>query len=688
MPPRALVSPALLSLALLTTACGDGSGPTGPTVESDIRALVIDRPFLRGSLLVGDSARLTARGVTERGDTVPVFGVTWSSDALHVAAFGPSGHLVGISFGQANITATSGSRSVTVPILVAGTLHSLPVVSSEVWDLRGAPHVVDSLLAVGGESLVTLTVEAGVSVFFRDGAGLNIGLGGEGRLLADGAAGPILFEHEDPDAVRGAWWGLQFRGPSESVLVDAIVRGCGAAWNGLWPYPACVALRTLDGLGSPGLALKDVTIDQALGFGLVAEPGTHFVAGSTGLSVKSVDGYPAIVPASELARFPYGGRFSGSAPERLVLFGGTLTEDAEWRDAGVPWLLAGELVVAGPSDPVLTMRSGLHVQFDYSASVVVGEGQPGSVRVGAAAGPPVVLEDGYFTGGSGWGGIHLLARASLSSLTNVDLSGCGVGYRTGCLGVTGDGAGATPTLLVDGVRIVGASSYGVQVSGGGRFDPSSRDLSVSASGAAPLRIDADAVSGIPSGSYTGNARDEIFVDGGQIAGDHRWSNRGVPYVLTGGLGLEHPTLPLLTLDPGVRLLFAPGAGVYIGRLGPGSLRAAGTAASPIVFGSSLDTPHPGSWTGISVEALAGAATLFEHVVIEDAGPPGGPADGSLGGAIAFMTDLGPVLRASVVRRSATCGILRAGPGPWVTDFTEPDLGNTFEANAGGDQCGG
>ena len=198
-----------------------GNDRPGPGGSSPVQTLLIESPGLpRGSLYLNDSTLLAVRGVTERGDTIPVYGVSWSSRAPDVAAFGSTGYLRAVSHGRVDVTATSGSLSTTRSIQVAGTLHNRPVTSSEVWSLAGSPHVVDSVLIVGGDPVATLTVEPGVSVFFRDGAELNVGAVGEGRVIADGDAAALRLEHEDSLAEASASWSNPARGSSAGRRVS------------------------------------------------------------------------------------------------------------------------------------------------------------------------------------------------------------------------------------------------------------------------------------------------------------------------------------------------------------------------------------------------------------------------------------------------------------------------------------
>lgn len=665
---------------LISSACSD-AGPTGTDGDQFV-SIQVDLVLPRGSLYVSDSVQLLLRGTREDGATITLHDAAWTSSNAGIASVGPSDHLIGRSRGRIEVTGTSRSGSGSAFVDVAGTLHRADVTTSETWSVDGSPHVVDTVLSVGGSSPVTLTIESGASVYFRDGAGLDVGLYGDGRLQAGGAGPQIVFAHEDSAAAPGSWKGLRFIGPGASVLSNAVIRGCGTPWDDQWPILGCVALRGAIDRASPELTVSDVHITEGVGFGFVADPGTRVGSGSHGLSVTSFSGSAGAAPADQLARFPYGGAFTDLEQPQFLIFGDTIEESLDWKPIGIPWVLLGDLLVQGSSGPTVTMAAGARVQFEYPASIIVGRDLPGVLHVGEASGDPVVLEMRPGIGAPTWGGIHLLEHSAGSTLVDVEMSDCGIGFRQACVAVVGGGSGVGPSTLMSDLTIRRSAAYGVSLAEGARFAPGSAGLDVSGSALAPLRLESGSVFTIPAGSYSANVQEVIVVTTLDVlTGDHRWLDHGVPYRVDGGLGIEHESNPILTLDPGVELQMGNGAGVFVGRLGPGTLRAIGTPSQPIRFRSSASASHPGYWLGFSFEELADPSTLLEHVIVEEAG-----ATVVWSAAVYFHSDMGPVFRNSTIRRSGSCGVRRGPGGVWTTDFTDPSLANLFEENEGPHQC--
>ena len=187
---RALLA-VLTSVLLAGSGCGD-SGSTDP--GKDGQPLVLRVDLLRGMLYVNDTVRVRPFELSPNGDSsrIPSAEVHWKSDNESVLSVSGSGLLLGVGYGTATLTAERQSRSTSIQIWVAGTLHPDPVQTSTTWDLAGSPHVVDSNLPISGEEqLSTLTLEPGVLVLFRKGASLAVGWEGHGALVADGSSAPM-----------------------------------------------------------------------------------------------------------------------------------------------------------------------------------------------------------------------------------------------------------------------------------------------------------------------------------------------------------------------------------------------------------------------------------------------------------------------------------------------------------------
>lgn len=343
------------------------------------------------------------------------------------------------------------------------------------------------------------------------------------------------------------------------------------------------------------------------------------------------------------------------------------------------------VLIEGPQSPVLAIPAGLTLRFRFGAGFVVGKDGPGALAIGETGGAPVTLASGD---SAGWAGIVFWPQALPSTIRSTALDLCGsdnnTGYGQGCIFFIGDFAGQAPEAVLQDVAISRAIDVGVGLVGGGRFGAGSGNLVITGTGGTigvPISVNGSDVTTVPQGRYTGNALDRIWIYTTSLTADETWHDRGVPYHLYAGFVVEDAADPVLTLEPGVVLEFAPGGSLRVGGLAPGTLRAVGTASALITFAGQF--AGAGTWMGVDIGPYADAATLIEHATVNDAGAD----DGQVAAAIRMAKDLGPIVRNTLLSNSAGCGITRLGTDPWTTDFTAPALGNTFQNIAGAAQCG-
>ena len=663
---------------ILALGCGDsGTEPTG------LRRVQIVGTASLTHFLVNDTARLSLAGYDKNGASYPAGPVTWRSSDPTVLSIDTAGLVVARALGSATITGSVGTVSDSFPIQVAGTRHRWPITANETWTLAASPHVVKGRLAVGGAGGVTLTIDAGATVQFDSSSGLTFGLDAPGALRAQGTpSAPVTIQGVPAPPGSGSWIGLTFRGRNSSELHYVTVSGCGQVRADDQPIGCLVLGHRFSG-ASPTLLVDHVTVQDAAGGAVILQSTSRFTPGSSALSVQRMHGYIATMPAGAAGEFPLGGTFSANDSNEVRLTRDTLRDSTVWA-AGPPWIVLDPIYIEGPRQPVLTIPAGVTLPFAFGASLVVGNNGPGGLRIGTDGGAAVSLVPRSGT----WAGLAFYPAALASAVTNATLDDCGnygsTGYGQACVSFIGNFFGTAPTPVFKNVTIRGAVDVGVNAIGGGRFGDGSANVTITGthgSIGAPIWLWGSSPASIPSGGYSGNAMDVIYVIYGEVTQTETWPNPGVPYLIRDGLGIGHAANPRLTLDPGVVLRFAPGGILSVGWLVSGNVRAIGTDSEPIIFTGQYD--FAGSWMGVMVGPYADTTTALDHVIVQN----GGADDGQFATGFRLAREMGPFIRNTLVQRSAGCGITRLSGSTWTTDFTAPALGNTFQNNAGAAQCG-
>ena len=341
-------------------------------------------------------------------------------------------------------------------------------------------------------------------------------------------------------------------------------------------------------------------------------------AGSAGTAAGGAAGAPTTACPAQ----------TGTGTEHAT--GNLASDDEVWKAADGPHIVSfPPTVKAGQK---LTIEPCAVVRLEKNIGMLV-EGQ---LRAEGTAASPIVFERADEA--DAWGAIEVRSPGD-ARLTHTTLRGGG--FLSGSLANTaqldiraGSSAGPQETLHADHLTIEGSSSIGIILRENGAFSKSSTDLTIKGSAGAPVRTWFRTAGSVPTGAYTGNASDEIAIDGllatDVIREDMTLANRAVPYHVV-ALELrvgDETTRPTLTIAPGVTMRFDEGRALFIdaptdAKPAAGILRAIGTKEAPIVLTSAKPVPAPGDWVGITMKGTPDPQTRIEHARIAFAGGSSG-----------------------------------------------------------------
>ncbi|MGE3543498.1 MAG: hypothetical protein AB7L28_06190 [Kofleriaceae bacterium] len=406
-----------------------------------------------------------------------------------------------------------------------------------------------------------------------------------------------------------------------------------------------------------------------------------------------------------------------------------ITSDELWAASTSPHIITGNISIQGAT---LTIEPCAVVRIANGMSVTIGatSGAPakliarGEMIANAGTDPtrrPVVIERAAAT--APWGMLRVFPTGSID-LETADLSG-GADPATaqnlgGMVIGNGDGNGqpVVKNVRVVDVTIEGSAGFGINMQTGSAFTDDSANVVVRGAGAIPsgtsidtsypVYLDGPAISSLPTGTYTGNAKDEIFVaNASGLTTDVTFHARGVPYRFETNFSMA-PTmtsdqggLSTLTIEPGVTIRFTSGApsaawamtlgvssGMLPNQIWPVRLIANGTPAAPIVLTSAEPTPAAGDWAGIKWAAGVADGNVMSHVTVDYAGGDSGTVGFGCGqsdnDAALIIRNWRPgnaFITESTFAHSAAGGIVSG----WRSDLDGPNLGagNTFTEIANG-----
>ncbi|CAN5613805.1 hypothetical protein BH09MYX1_BH09MYX1_62770 [soil metagenome] len=321
-----------------------------------------------------------------------------------------------------------------------------------------------------------------------------------------------------------------------------------------------------------------------------------------------------------------------------------ITADETWTAAASPHVIPYDMSIRA----TVTLEPCATVQI--AKQITVSLDQPGSVLVAKGeAGRPVTIT--ALDPKTPWAKLRLF-NGGTTSLTYTNVDGGGdrlntVDYLAAAIEARADQTkAAAPVLDVHHVKISGALANGVIITEGAGFSDTSEDLVITGSGVHPIHSWGRSAGTIPAGTYTGNVQDTILLSAGpsgqgDIKEDTTFHDRGIPYelgtangALESRLDVDDPSIPLLTIEPGVTIRFQKDRGkLLIGTAGgdgaaQGAISAIGTASKPIVFTSAEPNPAKGDWNGIWFGRTPDPRDRMDYVTVEWAGSDQGKATGS------------------------------------------------------------
>jgi hypothetical protein len=341
--------------------------------------------------------------------------------------------------------------------------------------------------------------------------------------------------------------------------------------------------------------------------------------------------------------------------DRWNYWSGTLTVNGT---AGQPVVFTSAQATPAPGDwrgiAVDAGGYGAYTSFTMAHAVVEYAGNGTSYGVASYNASTANLTDCTvrYIGGNG-----IMPGSGTVNVTSCTVANCtGSGLAgSGTVNITGS---TFQACGVDGLQVTNLSGSAVSsaftgnTANGVYGDSASFTLTNCAAtnntGAAYL-ISGNTAYHISGNTATGNGTNAIVIGTGwYVTATGVWSPQSLRYLVrnngnSGWLQVCRNGAP--SVDPGVRLEFETGTGLYVEgdrwNYWSGTLTVNGTEAQPVTFTSAKGTPAAGDWRGLVVQAggyPAYAGMTLSRAVIEYAGGGTGYGVASSGAATAALTD--------------------------------------------------
>lgn len=296
---------------------------------------------------------------------------------------------------------------------------------------------------------------------------------------------------------------------------------------------------------------------------------------------------------------------------RGLLHLAAIAQSETWLVADTPHVVEHPLAVGSADTTVLTIEPGVRVVFRPGTGLGFGGFYPGPGRLVIPPGGPTVILEGESAEPASWIGLSFTGPGR-TELRGVTFRHCGaapqLGSRSGCL--TGAGSeGQELTVLMEDVTIIGAPDVGMTLGSFVALAPGSRNLSIVDGTGHVATVSPELAGQLPlGGRFEGNAENTIWIASGRVRDSTTWVDAGAPWRLVGGVLVEGPNAPVLTIPPGLVVRADAPATFTVATNGRGGLILGDAAGPPLVL-----EPTGTTWGGIRISfgALVSALTNVE-----------------------------------------------------------------------------
>lgn len=453
----------------------------------------------------------------------------------------------------------------------------------------------------------TLTLEAGATLEFADGAELQVGYYEPGKLIVQGTPESPVTMTSKGDKAAGVWKGVRLYSKSaRSSISGLVLEYAGEDKDG--------GLK----VDAPDVRVEHSKFQHLKGAGVVTGKEASFAA-FTDNSFTDVGKIAIRLPANVVAGLGIGNTYDEAA--RIVVPGGSIGDDAHWMAQGVAIQVGGEIKVSGADGAraKLSLDPGIRLEFGGSGRISNGYYGEATLEARGTKEKPIVFASSDREEAGAWRGIVIYGKGE-GTFEHVEFHHGGKDDKDGVL--KADGAAR---LSIEHATF-NENTTGVVLRGGEvKLTKFANNTFTKTPGA--VRVHAAVMGGVGEGNAY-DAGSIITVDGGKVVADAKWSlQTGAQVQMDGNLQVSGGKLELAA---GYTLAFKDGASMSLGYYDNGTLVAQGTAESPVTLKGQRD--EAGAWKGLVFYGKASANDV-KNLVLRNTAEPAVKIDKAASGTI-------------------------------------------------------
>ncbi len=441
----------------------------------------------------------------------------------------------------------------------------------------------------------TLTLQAGATLAFADGASLQVGYYEPAKLVVSGTAEAPVTLTTSADKVAGVWEGVALYAKADRSSLQGLVIEYAGKKN------AALTIEAED------VVVKGCTVRDAKAHAVeVKGEGTATLDGNTFERLGPI--------AMRLSAVAAGGVGEGNtfgAGALVQVQAGKIQRDVTWAKIGAPWLMTGRVQVHGDAGhrATLTLAAGSELRFDGDGRIDVGYYAEGGLVAEGTADAPIQFLANERQEAGGWNGLRAYGKSEVR-IQHARFAHGGKDEGEGALLIDAQARVSVRDTVFESNR-VGVSIRGKKAELEAFDGVTFKDTPVA------MQLPARYVGALGAGNtYEGEPR--LVMQADKLEKDSTWQLQpGAKLELEGKLQVSGATLEL---SPGIEVSAKDGVEWQVGYYDTAALRLMGTADKPITLRGQRD--EPGTWGGVVLYGKA-RGNAFEHVVLRNAGGQAG-----------------------------------------------------------------
>ncbi|MGH1342375.1 MAG: hypothetical protein ACRBN8_12525 [Nannocystales bacterium] len=453
----------------------------------------------------------------------------------------------------------------------------------------------------------TLTLEAGATLEFADGAELQVGYYEPAKLIVQGTASEPVMMTSKGDKAAGVWKGVRlYSKAARSSVTGLVLEYAGEDKHG--------ALK----VDAPDVRVEKSKFQHLKGAGIVTDREASFAA-FTDNSFTDVGKVAIRLPANVVGGLGIGNTYDEAA--RIVVPGGSIKDDAHWMAQGVAVQIGGEVKVNGEDGAraKLSLDPGTRLEFGGSGRIVTGYYGEATLEARGSKDKPIVFTSSDREEAGSWRGVFISGKGE-GDFEHVEFNHGGKDEREGVLKADG-AARLSVEQCTFNKNTTGVVLRGAEV----KLTKFANNTFTATPGS--VRVNAAVMGGVGDGN-TYDAGSVVVVENGRVNADATWALQpGAQVQMDGNLQVSGGKLEL---PAGYTLAFKDGASMTVGYYDTGSLIAQGTADKPITFSGQRD--EAGAWKGLSFHSKASANDV-KNLVLRNTAAPALKIDKSASGTV-------------------------------------------------------